>query len=80
MTPDVRGCRGFVAGIFASLSLSALVALPASAQNEITIGAPLPLTGALSPEGEKLRAGYEASGCKSSTGPAASMSAASSTR
>ncbi len=59
MTPDVRGCRGFVAAIFASLSLSALVALPASAQNEIAIGAPLPLTGALSPEGEKLRAGYE---------------------
>lgn len=32
---------------------------PASAADEITIGAPLPLTGALSPEGEKLRMGYE---------------------
>ena len=32
---------------------------PASAADEITIGAPLPLTGALSPEGEKLKMGYE---------------------
>ena len=32
---------------------------PSSAADEITIGAPLPLTGALSPEGEKLRMGYE---------------------
>ena len=59
MALDVRGCRRFVAAILASLSWSALVAPPASAQGEITIGAPLPLTGALSPEGEKLRAGYE---------------------
>jgi branched-chain amino acid transport system substrate-binding protein len=32
---------------------------PAIAADEITIGAPLPLTGALSPEGEKLKMGYE---------------------
>jgi branched-chain amino acid transport system substrate-binding protein len=32
---------------------------PALAVDEITIGAPLPLTGALSPEGEKLKMGYE---------------------
>jgi branched-chain amino acid transport system substrate-binding protein len=32
---------------------------PALAADEITIGAPLPLTGALSPEGEKLKMGYE---------------------
>src|SRR5271169_5495798 len=72
MAPAVRGYLGFVAAIFtgfglASFSLASLsslgslllTALPAAAQNEITIGAPLPLTGALSPEGEKLRAGYE---------------------
>jgi branched-chain amino acid transport system substrate-binding protein len=59
MALDVRGYRAFVAVIFTSFGLLPLVALPAAAQNEITIGAPLPLTGALSPEGEKLRAGYE---------------------
>lgn len=32
---------------------------PATAANEIRIGAPLPLTGALSPEGDKLKKGYE---------------------
>src|SRR5262245_45694715 len=37
----------------------ALADRPASAADEITIGAPLPLTGALSPEGEKLKMGYE---------------------
>jgi branched-chain amino acid transport system substrate-binding protein len=35
------------------------VARPAFSQSEIVIGAPLPLTGALSPEGDKLKAGYE---------------------
>jgi branched-chain amino acid transport system substrate-binding protein len=67
MALAVRGYLGFVAAIFAgtrlaglsSLGLLPLTALQAAAQNEITIGAPLPLTGALSPEGEKLRAGYE---------------------
>ena len=34
-------------------------ALPAAAQETLKIGAPLPLTGALSPEGIKLRQGYE---------------------
>ncbi len=33
--------------------------LPATAQDTFRIGAPLPLTGALSPEGIKLRQGYE---------------------
>jgi branched-chain amino acid transport system substrate-binding protein len=33
--------------------------LPAAAQDVLRIGAPLPITGALSPEGLKLRQGYE---------------------
>jgi branched-chain amino acid transport system substrate-binding protein len=45
--------------MMAGLLALALGAAPAFAQKEIIIGAPLPLTGALSPEGEKLRAGYE---------------------
>jgi branched-chain amino acid transport system substrate-binding protein len=49
----------FKAATTASLLVLALGAGQASAQKEITIGAPLPLTGALSPEGDKLRAGYE---------------------
>ncbi len=53
-----RGLRGFKATILAGVLLS-LATASASAQREILIGAPLPLTGALSPEGEKLRAGYE---------------------
>src|SRR6516162_610147 len=43
----------------AALVAVTAVARPAFAQSEILIGAPLPLTGALSPEGEKLKAGYE---------------------
>jgi branched-chain amino acid transport system substrate-binding protein len=35
------------------------LAIPAAAQDTFRIGAPLPLTGALSPEGIKLRQGYE---------------------
>src|SRR5688572_32817249 len=52
------GLRGCKAAMMAGLLLS-LATASASAQKEILIGAPLPLTGALSPEGEKLRAGYE---------------------
>src|SRR5262245_33380782 len=46
----------------AAATLAGIVAVadrPAFAADEITIGAPLPLTGALSPEGEKLKMGYE---------------------
>ena len=57
MKIDLSGFRWCVAATVAGLS--ALAASPVAAQNEISIGAPLPLTGALSPEGEKLRAGYE---------------------
>jgi branched-chain amino acid transport system substrate-binding protein len=39
--------------------IALIIATPAFSQNEVVIGAPLPLTGALSPEGEKLKAGYE---------------------
>ena len=53
-----RGLRGFKATMLTGVLLS-LATASASAQREILIGAPLPLTGALSPEGEKLRAGYE---------------------
>jgi branched-chain amino acid transport system substrate-binding protein len=49
--------------IFRSLGLALALAtaapLSASAQDVLRIGAPLPLTGALSPEGTKLRQGYE---------------------
>ena len=48
--------------LLAAATLAGVMALvdgPASAADEITIGAPLPLTGALSPEGEKLKMGYE---------------------
>jgi branched-chain amino acid transport system substrate-binding protein len=55
MTMTPRAMRALASAVLAGLCVIA----PAAAQNEITIGAPLPLTGALSPEGEKLRAGYE---------------------
>src|SRR5262249_58334891 len=47
--------------LLAATTLASIMALAgaASAADEITIGAPLPLTGALSPEGEKLKMGYE---------------------
>jgi branched-chain amino acid transport system substrate-binding protein len=44
-------------GIIAGLAMMAVPALAADAP--IRIGAPLPLTGALSPEGQKLQQGYE---------------------
>src|SRR5262245_5085023 len=59
MTMTLRAIPALAIALLAGLSAAALVAAPAAAQHEITIGAPLPLTGALSPEGEKLRAGYE---------------------
>jgi branched-chain amino acid transport system substrate-binding protein len=59
MTKDRGSLAGLQPVILAGVLLVALGAAPASAQKEITIGAPLPLTGALSPEGDKLRAGYE---------------------
>ena len=41
-------------------ALVALLLVPAAwAQNTILIGAPLPLTGPLSPEGTKLQRGYD---------------------
>ncbi|MCC7347961.1 MAG: amino acid ABC transporter substrate-binding protein [Variibacter sp.] len=43
----------------AALALSALVAAPAGAQDVVKIGAPLPLTGPLSPEGIKQQRGYD---------------------
>ena len=55
----VTNLRAF---LLAATTLAGVIALadgPASAADEITIGAPLPLTGALSPEGEKLKLGYE---------------------
>jgi branched-chain amino acid transport system substrate-binding protein len=50
------------ARIAASVAVAATLAagsLPATAQDVLRIGAPLPITGALSPEGLKLRQGYE---------------------
>lgn len=43
----------------AMLAVSSLVLSPARADETLRIGAPLPLTGALSPEGAKLKQGYE---------------------
>ncbi len=43
----------------AALSLTALLAGPALAQDIIKVGAPLPLTGPLSPEGLKQKRGYD---------------------
>lgn len=49
---------GFRAAL-AALLLAATAPLPAIAQETLIIGAPLPVTGALSPEGTKLKQGYE---------------------
>lgn len=43
----------------AMLAVSSLVLSPARADEALRIGAPLPLTGALAPEGAKLKQGYE---------------------
>ncbi len=59
------GCRtlGKAAHTFLAIALAALAAFIASnvqaEERPIRIGAPLPLTGALSPEGTKLQQGYE---------------------
>ena len=46
--------------LFLGAVLVALLVAPAArAQNTILIGAPLPLTGPLSPEGSKLQRGYD---------------------
>ena len=49
----------FATATLAGAAFMALAERPAAAADEIAIGAPLPLTGALSPEGEKLKMGYE---------------------
>ena len=55
----VTHLRAFLLAVAALAGVMAVADRPASAADEITIGAPLPLTGALSPEGEKLKMGYE---------------------
>src|SRR5260370_39831584 len=55
----VTNLRAFLLAAATLAGVMALADGPASAADEITIGAPLPLTGALSPEGEKLKMGYE---------------------
>lgn len=49
----------FVHRLFVASAIFAGAILPSQAQETLRIGAPLPLTGALSPEGTKLRQGYE---------------------
>ncbi len=51
--------KNIVAATFALAFGALATAAPATAQEVLRIGAPLPLTGALSPEGLKLRQGYE---------------------
>src|SRR3984893_6849989 len=60
MSMDVRAFRRLATTILICASATVLNArsLPA-ADKTIVIGAPLPLTGALAPEGEKLKLGYE---------------------
>jgi branched-chain amino acid transport system substrate-binding protein len=55
----VTNLRAFLLAAATLAGVMALADGPASGADEITIGAPLPLTGALSPEGEKLKMGYE---------------------
>ncbi len=52
-----RSCHAFLRPLCVALALA--IPLSASAQDVLRIGAPLPLTGGLSPEGTKLRQGYE---------------------
>lgn len=51
--------RWFNCGFFVALILGSLAPNVSSAQDVIRIGAPLPLTGPLSPEGIKQRQGYD---------------------
>jgi ABC-type branched-subunit amino acid transport system substrate-binding protein len=55
----VANLRAFPLAAAALAGVMVLADRPALAADEIMIGAPLPLTGALSPEGEKLKMGYE---------------------
>ena len=48
-----------IAASIAVASATAFVGVPALAQDVIKVGAPLPLTGALSPEGLKQKRGYD---------------------
>jgi branched-chain amino acid transport system substrate-binding protein len=50
-------CAPFLRGI-AALAAASFLVFPAAAQDTIRIGAPLPLTGPLSPEAQKLQNGY----------------------
>ena len=60
MSKMLRAVPGTVACLLAiGLVLSLGWREAAAAENEVRIGAPLPLTGALSPEGDKLKKGYE---------------------
>jgi branched-chain amino acid transport system substrate-binding protein len=49
----------FIHKLLVASAIFAGAILPSQAQETLRIGAPLPLTGALSPEGTKLRQGYE---------------------
>jgi len=55
----IADLRVFGLAAAAATGVMVVAGWPALAADEITIGAPLPLTGALSPEGEKLKMGYE---------------------
>ena len=55
----IADLRVFGLAAAAATGVMLVAGWPALAADEITIGAPLPLTGALSPEGEKLKMGYE---------------------
>ena len=59
MSMDVRAFRRLATTILICASATALTARSLPAAETIVIGAPLPLTGALAPEGEKLKLGYE---------------------
>lgn len=51
--------KSFQSLLVLALGVAALGTSPAKAQDALRIGAPLPLTGALAPEGAKLKQGYE---------------------
>ena len=54
-----RRLKNPIAGAMLALSAFAITTSGAHAQTAIRVGAPLPLTGALSPEGLKLQQGYD---------------------
>lgn len=51
--------KSFQSWLVLALGVAALGTSPVKAQDALRIGAPLPLTGALAPEGAKLKQGYE---------------------